>query len=275
MLLTWSRGFVFAHLNGLEVVSSGWGGIRWGAWLRWERKKRMYGGYFKEDSFWKKRAMARKVKTAKLVVEPEVTALSAPADENTLFLFNEVSPGKDLFGPMRPYRDLVRTGIMEMLSPPLLRQLEGYETTAIAVHIRRGDFKIANPITPLSFFADAIKLAREVSGQQLSAMVFTDAAPGEIQEVLDLPDVKLASEKPDILDILLMSRSKMIILSQSSTFSYWGAFLSDGIVVRPAGDWQGDIRPAEVNEHNFEGKVDFGDPNLVRRLEQALAERVW
>jgi len=275
MLLTWSRGYLFARLNGLEMVTSGWGGIHWGAWLRWERKKRMYGGYFKEDGFLKKREMARRTRTAQLVVEPAVEKLQGSAGGDTIFLFNEVSPGKDLFGPMRPHREAVREGIINILSPRLARQLEGYEAPAIAVHIRRGDFKIGNAITPLSFFIRSIVLAREVSGLRLPVMVFTDAAPAEIKEVLELPDVSMATEKADILDILLMSRSKMIVLSQSSTFSYWGAFLSDAVVIRPAGDWQGDIRPADVNAAVFEGKVDFEDEHSVMQLKKALTVHNW
>jgi len=275
MLLTWSRGYLFARLNGLEMVTSGWGGIHWGAWLRWERKKRMYGGYFREDGFWKKREMARRSRTAQLVVEPAVEKFQGAAGDDIIFLFNEVSPGKDLFAPMRPHREAVRQGITNMLSPRLARQLEGYEAPAIAVHIRRGDFKIGNHITPLAFFIQAIALARETSGRRLPVMVFTDAPPSEIKEVLELPDVSMATEKADILDILLMSRSKMIVLSQSSTFSYWGAFLSDAIVIRPAGDWQDDIRPSDVNASVFEGKVDFDDENSVMQLKKALTTHVW
>ena len=275
MLLTWSRGFLFARLNGLEMVTSDWGGIHWGAWLRWERKKRMYGGDFRGDGLWKKLEMARRSRTAQLVVEPAVEKLQGPAGSDTIFLFNQVSPSKDLFGPMRPHREVVRQGIINMLSSRLARQLDGYEASAIAVHIRRGDFKKGNVLTPLTFFIRAIALARETAGRRLPVMVFTDASPLEIKEVLELPDVSMATEKADILDILLMSRSKMIVLSQSSTFSYWGAFLSDGIVIRPAGDWQDEIRPSEVNARVFEGKVDFDDEHSVIRLKKALAAHAW
>jgi hypothetical protein len=275
MLLTWSRGFLFARLNGLEMVTSGWGAIRWGSWLRWERKKRMYGGYFKEDNFWKKRRMASRTKDARLVIEPTVEKCQVSAGDDTIFLFNEVSPGQDLFGPMRAYRDLIRQGILDMLSPRLARELEGYKDPAIALHIRRGDFKLGNPITPLAFFIDAIKTAREASGRCLPVMVFTDAAPSEIKEVMELPEVSMATEKADILDILLMGRSRMIVLSRSSTFSYWGAFLSDGIVVRPSEDWQGDIRPRDVNDRVFEGKVSFDDEHSVMQLKRALAAHSW
>jgi len=275
MLLTWSRGFLFSRLNGLEMVSSGWGGIRWGAWIRWERKKRMYGGYFREDSLWKKLQMARRTRTAQVTTEPAVELVKILAGEDRVFLFNEVSPGKDLFGPMRPHRTLIQKGIVERLAPRLVRQLDSYQAPVIAVHIRRGDFKIGNPITPIAFFIDAIKLARNVAGSDLPVTVFTDASPVEIREVLELPEVSMATEKPDILDILLMSRSKMIVLSQSSTFSYWGAFLSDAIVVRPSGDWQAELRPAEVNAQVFEGKVDFEDEHAVAKLTKALAAHKW
>lgn len=275
MLLTWSRGFLFARLNGLEMVTSGWGAIRWGSWLRWERKKRMYGGYFKEDSFWKKRRIARRARAVQLVVEPVVEKYPGSAGSDTVFLFNEVSPGQDLFGPMRSHRELIRQGIIDMLSPRLARELEGYKDPAISLHIRRGDFKLGNPITPLAFFIHAIKLAREVSGRCLPVMVFTDAAPSEIKEVLELPEVSMATEKADILDILLMGRSRMVVLSRSSTFSYWGAFLSDGIVVRPSEDWQGQIRPEDVNARVFEGKVNFDDEGSVMELKKALTGHVW
>jgi len=65
------------------------------------------------------------------------------------------------------------------------------------------------------------------------------------------------------------------VLSQSSTFSYWGAFLSDAIVIRPAGDWQENIRPLEVNVRVFEGKVDFDDEYSVMHLKKALTAHSW
>ena len=35
-----------------------------------------------------------------------------------------------------------------------------------------------------------------------------------------------------------MSKSKIIFLSQSSSFSYWAAFLSDSLVIMHSNDWQ-------------------------------------
>lgn len=275
MMLTWARGWLFAHLNDLPMVTSSWGKIQWGAWIRWERKKRTYWGYFSECSrldkwraFWEKRRYP-------VITEPPVEKASIPAEIKTVYVFDQVSPDKDLFGPFRAHRALIRQAILDQLHPRMRDRLLRYEAPVIAVHIRRGDFKLGNPITPDSFFIDAIKLAREVAGRELPAVLFTDAAPEEIKAVLALPGVHMAEDKPDILDILLISKSKMVVLSQSSTFSYWGAFLSEAIIVRPAGDWQGELRPAEVNKHIFEGKVDFSDPASVERLKAGLGAVAW
>ena len=52
----------------------------------------------------------------------------------------------------------------------------------------------------------------------------------------------MAEKSTDVVDILLMSKAPYIILSQSSTFSYWAAFLSDATVIRPKNDWQDRIK---------------------------------
>ena len=151
-----------------------------------------------------------------------------------------------------------------------MQKLEWYIKPVIAIHIRRGDFKIANPLTPLSFFLDCITSIRSVTGENWPVTIFTDAHPGEIDEILRLPDTFLAEEKPDILDILLMSQSKVIVLSQSSTFSYWGAFLSDAVVLKPFDDWQKQIRNNDINRQFPEIAWRENDPACVQQLKVAL-----
>ncbi|HWB94620.1 MAG TPA: hypothetical protein VG605_22345 [Puia sp.] len=252
------------------MVTTSWGRIQWGAWLRWERKKRAYWGYFREDSRWQRWNAAIQRKRRTVVSEPEVKKWTGT--DNTLFVFDQVSPQNDLFGPFRAHRKMVREGLLDLLTPRMRAALDTYAAPVIAIHIRRGDFKIGNPITPTQFFIDAIRLARETAGKELPVTVFTDAAPAEIPDVLNLPGVTLTGDKPDILDILLMSNSRIIVLSQSSTFSYWGAFLSDAVIIKPEGDWQENLRPPEINERIFEGKVNFSDATSVHKLRQGLLQ---
>jgi hypothetical protein len=155
------------------------------------------------------------------------------------------------------------------LKPQLKSKLNHYPVPVVSVHIRRGDFKIANQITPLSFFVNAIRQIRAVVNEEWSVTVFTDAEPHEIAEVMNEPGVNVATTKPDILDILLMSKSKVIVLSQSSTFSYWSAFLSEAVILMKQDDWQKTITGDTSREFRINDKERFEQiPSLMSKLLQ-------
>ena len=271
LLLIWARARLLAELNNLSMVTAPWWGVRWGAWLRNERKKRMYIGYFKESS-WVQRLMIKIYYIGAIIVkDPEVKKIKEEeVTGRKLFLFNKVSTSNDIFSEIREHRDFIRDEIYKILSPLLLQKMSSFEVPVIAVHIRRGDFKIGNQITPGSFFTDCISSIRTVCKEDWPVTVFTDADHTEIAEILQLPQVKLAEDKPDILDILLMSKSRVIVLSQSSTFSYWGAFLSDAIVLKPGDDWQKNLRSSSTNRRFPEIRWKENDTACFEQLTQAL-----
>jgi hypothetical protein len=248
LLLIWARAYVFSEINHLPLVASSWWAFRWGAWLRNEKKKRFYFGYFKEDSFFNRVSFRFYGWMHKVIYNPSVRKLTQNNNDDCLYLFNKVSDDTDLFGCLREHEQMIRKKIYEMLSPKLEKELSGYTVPIISAHIRRGDFKKGNPITPESFFINCIKEIRSSVGEDWPITIFTDAGEWEIENVLSLPHAHIAKPKADILDILLMSKSKVIITSRSSTFSYWAAFLSDAVVIRPEGDWQKTIK---VNQNNY------------------------
>jgi hypothetical protein len=227
----------------LPLVTSSWWAIRWGAWLRKEKKKRIYFGYFMESTWWQRFNAIIWLNTKNVIAEPSLTQpLTFPISKNTLFLFREVVTNADLFQGLREHRRFIKDEILQLLKPDLKIKLNQYSIPVISVHIRRGDFKIANPITPLSFFIHAVRQIRNAVNEEWPVTIFTDAEMHEVADILNEPNVTIATPKPDILDILLMSKSKVIVLSQSSTFSYWGAFLSEAIVLKPYNDWQDHLR---------------------------------
>jgi hypothetical protein len=274
LLLIWSRAKVFSHINGLPLIASGWWGIRWGTWLRNENKKRMYWGYFHESPMVQKLSLYLSKHFYTCVSEPPVDLSQLPV-KPTIFQFSETALYNDLFEPIRPHREFINAEIHKLLKPQVRKQLHNLEKPVIAVHIRRGDFKYGNPITPVSFFINAINFIRANTQRKLPVTVFTDAETEEIKDILAIENVHLSEKKPDILDILQMSRSKIIVLSQSSTFSYWAAFLSEAIVIKPFEDWQGDLRPADVNRRSFEGKICFGKPATLEQLAAVIKKEKW
>ena len=261
MLLLWARAIVFSRLNNLELITSGWFGFRWGALLRREKKTRLYWRYFRESSVIKKVRFKYLLRFSKVMVEPKVEMLPENlTSDNTVYLFNKVMTDHDLFGPLGSHIDLIREELLKLLHPSKQTLLQKFVRPVIGVHIRRGDFNLGSTVTPLSFFIEGIKIIREEVGEEWPVTVFTDADKVEIADLFNLPLVKLAEEKADILDILLLAKSKVLLLSATSTFSYFAAFLSNAFVVMPANDWLGSIKNNAVEKDGyFEMKWQYDD----------------
>ena len=265
MMLVWARGIVFAKINNIPVVTSSWWGLRWGALIRREQRKRLYWGYFKESSFFKRIITKAKSNRRKVKYEPVIQKMDADElCQNDLYVFNKVITNDDLFFGIRDNKSIVEEELYNILTPKMKVQLQQFIVPEIGIHIRRGDFKLGNPITPLSFFIKGINLIRTNTGKNLSVTIFTDADKSELEEILQLSNVSLAEKKPDILDILLLSKSKIIFLSRSSSFSYWAAFLSEAMVIRPVNDWQEIIK--KNNSNYQEVKWEETDESLTKEF---------
>jgi len=260
MLFIWARGIVFSKLNELPMITAPWWGFRWGALLRREQKKRLYWKYFVESPLHLQLLARFQWRFTTVIIEPSVEKLAGiPLRDKTMFLFSQVMPEDDLFGSFKNYHDIIATELFNVLHPSRKQLLLKYEQPVIGIHIRRGDFKLGSTLTPVDFFIAGINIIRKELGQCFPVTVFTDADLDEIGALFLLPSIKLAEEKADILDILLLSKSRFLLLSAGSTFSYWAAFLSDAFVVRPANDWLGQIKDIEPGNNFFDMKWQFDD----------------
>lgn len=271
-LLIWAKAFVFAQKHQLEFFCAPWWGIHFGSWIRNEKRKRLYLGYFKEDSWMKSLRLFFFRRHAQLIDEPTSVVRHEAA---VLYRFRTVVTSADYFASIKPYRREVKDALYAMLQPGLLQKLNNTPAPVIGVHIRRGDFKFGSTITPLSFFIETIMAIRSVTGKELPVTVFTDAYAHELDELLALRAVSISAAKADILDILLLSRSEICVLSISSTFSFWGGFLCDGIVLMHPEEWHPVLRPVSVNGQHYEGKFNPVlpmDSLLNQQLKQISSE---
>lgn len=265
MMLVWARAIVFARINGLEIITSSWWGFRWGTFFRGERKKRLYKNYFKETSLVKRNLYWWKLFFTEVVKNPEILEISPKEKKsNKIFLFQHATRENDLFKFLRDHQVLIKEELFKLLDDKKKEELSKYEIPVISVHVRRGDFKIGNQATSNSYFIDIITLIRKQTGNRIPITIFTDGTKDEMKELLTLPEVKIAEDKADILDILVMSKSKILILSQSSTFSYWAAFLSDALVIIPYNDWQKKIKDTHGNYEEI--KWNISDSKSVAQL---------
>ena len=236
MLLVWARAVVFCKLNNLDLTTSSWWGLRWGALLRRESKKRLYYNYFIESDLSSRIFSNLKKLCLTSIQNPDLKIRRI--QKKDFFIFNKVNINDDLFLGLRDHKLFLKNKLQSSLHPRIKLLLSKESVSDISIHVRRGDFKNGNPITPLSHFISGISLVRNIAKKQLSVTVFSDASDEELEPLFKLDNIKLANNNPDIVDILLMSKSKIMFLSQSSSFSYWAAFLSDSLVIMHSNDWQ-------------------------------------
>jgi hypothetical protein len=283
MLFVWARALAFARLNGLTLLTSGWGQIHVGPILRGERQWRFYGRYFDAlDSIslyrqgWALLSFAR-------VSEPTVAPLDVVPTNKRLYVFSHIPHWRDFFGDFRDQRELVRTGLLQMLKPHYRKQLSQLERPWIGVHIRRGDFRPLQPgedfskvglvRTPLDYFVEMITDVRQIHGSDLPVTVFSDGHDEELEAILRLPRVSRTPRQADVVDLLSLASSRLIIASAGSTFSYWAGFLADAPVLLHPDHIHAPLRPASVNQHYFEGGVrgNIAEwPDLLKQNIQAI-----
>jgi len=267
LMLVWAKARVFAELNNLELITSSWWGFRWGAILRRETMNRLYRHYFMESPLLQRIQYKIRSGSRDVVFDPDVRKLNdTDYTADSLFVFQKVINDIDLFGSIREHRNFIKEEIYKLLHPKRKAELEETDFPVVAVHIRRGDFKIGHQETPLGYFIDLIHLIREHTETPFPVTIFSDAEMHELKDILALPAVSMAITKSDISDILTMSRSRILITSQSSTFSYWAAFLSEALVIIPEGDWQEKIRG------NLDGAIELKwSRNNARSTERLIA----
>ena len=237
-----------------------------------KKKNRFYLGYFVETPIWKNCLIRLKLALGEVDTEPHGDIIVSNKKKNKkIYLFNSVSAGQDLFGELRNHQTLIIHELNKILTPKMKSQLSVYKIPVIGVHIRRGDFKLGNQTTSLDYFIQAINLIRKTLNAIVPVTIFTDAEKSELYQLIELPDINIAEDKPDILDMLLLSKSRIMILSQSSTFSYWAAFLSDAVVIRPINDWQKVIKHSTANDNYEEVLWHFENDASSQKLIDTLS----
>jgi hypothetical protein len=274
-LFVWAKAHVFAHLNGLPLLVTGWNGVQIQPLLR-GGDLRLYLNYFKrvDQVGW----LGRLRKPPRRLAEPPVEPVSI--QDGTRYEFSQVPPWQDYFADLKPHRAEVIRALLEMLTEARRAELRRQQPPAICLQIRMGDFRalqagenfrsVGGVRTPLQYFIEAVQALRQVHGSELPVSIVSDGSAEQLQELLALPRVSLAGANSKIVDILLMAKSKILIPSAGSTFGYWGGFLGDNILLTHPDHTHGSIRPptALAYEGPFAGDAAQWSPALVEQVRQ-------
>lgn len=260
---------VFAGLNDLPLTVTHYHRLRIGPYLRGERSKRNYNHYFKfQQPVWgeafDKWAVRRKYKSHTLVEEPDLQL--TPGAEKTLYRFSKIPHWNNYFHQLRDHRPLAISVLMDMIRPEILARLDRLTPPQVGIHIRMGDFrrltpgenfaKVGTVRTPEEYFVGIIQQIRGAVSKAVPVHIFSDGRRQELDRIFQLPNVELVEGNPDIIDMLLLSRSKIIVTSAGSTFGYWAGFLSEAPIIMHPDHIHQPVRGGEALLGLYEGPLN-------------------
>lgn len=229
-LFVWAQGYVFAKTNRYNHITLGWIKLHIGPILRKEKSKRLYLGYFDTSTMFMDAILyiINLFKSKKYLKQEDC---NKKIEGRYVFTFNELPNSNDYFFVLKNYRDIIIQGLFNYIHKSVLEIYNNLESPAIGVHIRLGDFKLSNMNEEMDFFIQVINRIRAVYNENLKVTIFSDGSLSELEHILKLENVELASHKKDLLELLHLSKSKILVLSSKSTFSQWAGFLSEGKLI--------------------------------------------
>src|SRR5207247_6681476 len=139
------------------------------------------------------------------------------------------------FSDLYEWRAFIHDKLRSEAHPKCLSVSEA-NTAPIALHVRYGDgFRDAISTldyytqgairTPITWFSASLRCVRQVAGWLVPAVVESNGARKELDELLRLPNVSLSRSGNPLCDLLMLGRSTLLVGSGGSSFSAWGAFL--------------------------------------------------
>ncbi|MEM9354928.1 MAG: hypothetical protein AAGB04_01825 [Pseudomonadota bacterium] len=274
-LFSWSKGLVFAHLNELPHYMVFWTHFSYRLVMPEGRRRPNYGRALRESSIWRQFGLLRYVALPR-VHEPPLNHLNT--SKQSLYVFSRRPKWHDPFRSLKPHRALVRSAFSELWRPAA----EVSEDPVIALHVRLGDFKTvdsAKPFerqgltrTPTDYFVTVVNTLRLAADYDVPVSIFSDGDDTELAPLLALPCVSRYHASTDAHEMAALSRAAVIVMSASSSFSWWASFLSNAIVIHHPSHYHAVLRePAD--DVPWEGQFDAGDQAMLAAVTARVGSR--
>lgn len=277
LLFPFAEALVLAKNENLQMVWPTWGQLKVGPFIRREKDKRMYFDLFQStESYikkWKKLFLLLRCEkiSREHYLENKVSFIGSKNTKDTIIVCSGM---EKLFSNIIEDHELIKNELEKIRSTK-----NQYGTTEyIGVHIRFGDFhkvpleklkdNISNARLPIEWYTEKIDQVRKIYGSNMPVQVFSDANDNELKDLLSLPGVVRAHHGNSVNDLLALSRSRILIASNSS-FSMWASYLGRMPVI-----WYKGL----VKQRLYYGKdaikeIDIGlGENLPENFRQRLLE---
>ena len=226
--------------NNFSMISPSWTKPKIGPILRFENDFRFYTNIFNKNIYTFGTKKFYLLLTSTLIDENNIVLRKGLLPLHNVYIFSGL--GNYLKG-LSDYKFFLGSEIRNIISPYVSKQLVHQEAlikNCVAVHIRRGDMNISNIGSPLNnchalpdeWFINTIQSTRLKFGENLKFIVFSDGSDNDLKNILKIENVTRApKENTSLTDLLLMSKSKILITSSTSTMSAWSYFLGEGLSI--------------------------------------------
>ena len=266
-LLAWARCVVWCHQTGAKMISPRWFKLRIGPYIRRERDKRNYFLSFgKGEHIGEPHRTVGLLCFKKIYAELDLPDQTYQPAKNTVVVFRnaEALNERKFFYHVAGYSQLIKAELQKITHSQYLPSQPN--KPHIALHVRRGDFKVAiegslnsattNTQLSLVWYRDVLVRLRGAIGADVAAVVYSDGEDKELINLLSLPNVSRAPRQAAITDLLSISDADVLITSVSG-FSQWGSFLGNVPCISYPNQSLFSYLPELIDEVEIDQNVDF------------------
>jgi len=242
-LFIYARALVLANRYQLKIINPSWIQFNLGPYLRREKDKRHYNGLFYSFGI-------SHVKKNWLLLTKKRYQETAQLEDTSNGLIVVEGLG-DYFVGLKHHSEMVKNHLLSIVKQQALANYHAVTDEFIGIHIRLGDYDVESRIT-LDWYLEKMTFIHEKCNPNIKFLVFSDGTAAELEKVLSFKQTKMAFFGSAIADILVLSKAKLIIASDS-TFSAWGAYL-------------GQV-PVLFNKRHFPPVLDNTEKEWVQNLQ--------
>ena len=237
-LLVWAEAVVFANKANIQsnkIIVYPWVDFHPKRILRKDNDQRLYVNFFNTNdiiSWFKSTVILNKVDNPNF---------NEKIQKHLSYRFSTTPLPTDYFKNIRGYENVIKEALYKIVCKENIDFVDEFPEYDVAVHVRRGDFpkelRVSND--------DVLKVLerlKEHFSRELKVYLFSDGTKEELEILLQDKNVTLIQGNKAIVDLMLMSKAKVIVPSVRSTFSYFAAFISDAHVIRHSHDNLASIR---------------------------------
>ncbi len=278
LLFPWARSVSFAKRHELQRINSTWRTVKLGPILRGEFDKRFYSDMFKEHEIGGINKFLL-LNTSRKVAESDAKDILQTKSHGTKVVVFSGMEG--LFEAILDDSEIIKKELLKMVLPHHKEQAEKFDSDGICVHIRMGDFTVAenediirqgawNYRLPMKWYVDIVNRLRSEAGYDIEVNIFSDGTDEDLAEILKLPNTRRRFYGSAIADMLALSRSRLLIAS-ASTFSMWASYLGRMPTIWFPGTHR---QKLYKEEEAFEGEIDYGEPfpsSLIETIKKESA----